>query len=227
LAVRGTILGTIAKLTEGEHGGNTSTLLRSWREAVRVDEDGDESYPRIDVEISVDAPVRQLKPLDYSDAFWMTICMGTVTQSSPLDGAVVKISSFIQNPEAARWIHESWWRRVNKASSALIQMLYGVSEEDIRGFNGLVSNAIYRRRLFVTSDNLGLMGTGPLSAQVGDAIALMEGASTPIIVRKDIGITAENGRRIPSWKVVGDSYVQGIMHGEGLSFGEMEEIILT
>ena len=51
----------------------------------------------------------------------------------------------------------------------------------------------------------GYMGLAPFTARVGDKVCLLEGAQFPIILRP-------NG---DSWTLVGESYIHGIMDGEG------------
>jgi Heterokaryon incompatibility protein (HET) len=73
------------------------------------------------------------------------------------------------------------------------------------------------RRLFTTAKNL--MGGGPKSVQCGDSIWILPGAKLPFILRQ-----LENG----NYKVVGEAYVHGMMHGEaiGLEGFNMREIVL-
>lgn len=62
-------------------------------------------------------------------------------------------------------------------------------------------------RLFRTEH--GLLGLGPLSLQEGDEVWVLPGATVPIVLRKT--------SKINRYRVVGDSYVHGLMHGEALS----------
>ncbi|KAK7211997.1 hypothetical protein V2G26_019175 [Clonostachys chloroleuca] len=66
-----------------------------------------------------------------------------------------------------------------------------------------IRDATMRRLLFFTVK--GYMGLAPLTAQVGDKVCLLKGAQFPIILRP-------NGDH---WIVVGESYIHGIMDGEG------------
>jgi hypothetical protein len=59
------------------------------------------------------------------------------------------------------------------------------------------------RRLFVTQ--AGLLGLGPDSAEVGDAIYIIPGASTPFVLRR---------KTKKQHQIIGECYVHGIMDGE-------------
>lgn len=64
------------------------------------------------------------------------------------------------------------------------------------------------RRLFRSKN--GFLGVGAKGLKVDDQIWILAGKSTPVILR-----SLENGH----FKFVGEAYVHGIMHGEGLEFG--------
>lgn len=79
-----------------------------------------------------------------------------------------------------------------------------------------------KRRLFYTEK--GYLGLGPASAAIGDKVCILPGAAGPFVCRKDQGegvkseinaVEADLGgiRRL---RLVGESYVHGIMHGEAL-----------
>lgn len=78
----------------------------------------------------------------------------------------------------------------------------------IRRFSALVHRASGWRSFFVTKN--GLMGIGPATAAVGDLVCVVEGATVPLILRKWDG----EGQDI-RYKFVGESYVHGLMDGEG------------
>ncbi|KAI0974681.1 heterokaryon incompatibility protein-domain-containing protein [Xylaria arbuscula] len=65
------------------------------------------------------------------------------------------------------------------------------------------------RALYITEK--GYMGLGPWNAKVGDVIAVLDGGKTPFLLRQ-----------IPTserFKLVGETYVRGIMGGEALDMG--------
>ncbi|KAI0469913.1 heterokaryon incompatibility protein-domain-containing protein [Xylariaceae sp. FL0804] len=61
------------------------------------------------------------------------------------------------------------------------------------------------RRLLQT--NLGLIGLGPPATRAGDTVAILRGSTVPFVLRP-----VDDG----SWRLVGDSYVHGIMEGEAV-----------
>jgi hypothetical protein len=65
-----------------------------------------------------------------------------------------------------------------------------------------------QRRIFRTKK--GYIGLAPEFAQEGDRIGLFKGGAVPLVMRPDGG----------RWKLVGDSYVHGIMTGEAFKEGE-------
>ena len=65
------------------------------------------------------------------------------------------------------------------------------------------------RRFFVTKK--GYFGLGPKEGAPGDRVAVMFGLEVALLVRNQYG---DAGR--PIWKVLGETYVHRIMHGEVL-----------
>lgn len=72
----------------------------------------------------------------------------------------------------------------------------------------------YFRRCF-TTESKGYIGIGPRSLQRGDGVFVLKGGRVPFILRK----IADN-----TYKLVGECYVHGIMHGEALQ-GKTFELI--
>ena len=64
------------------------------------------------------------------------------------------------------------------------------------------------RRFFRSND--GFLGVGPRSLKVGDQIWIPAGKGCPVILR-----SLETG----NFAFLGEAYVHGIMHGEGLELG--------
>ncbi|GAB1318313.1 Heterokaryon incompatibility domain-containing protein [Madurella fahalii] len=89
-----------------------------------------------------------------------------------------------------------------------------------------------KRKLFVTEK--GYLGLGPASTAVGDMVCILPGAAGPFVFRKDegggIGLDDDNVDvecgEIRKLRLVGESYIHGIMHGEAVEAGGavMEEI---
>ncbi|KAF2471045.1 uncharacterized protein BDR25DRAFT_29912 [Lindgomyces ingoldianus] len=65
-----------------------------------------------------------------------------------------------------------------------------------------------KRRLFRTQHNY--LGTGPRSLREGDEVWVLDGASVPFILRR-----SPTG----NYKLIGEAYVHGVMHGELLGMG--------
>ncbi|KAH8165119.1 hypothetical protein CIB48_g3122 [Xylaria polymorpha] len=65
---------------------------------------------------------------------------------------------------------------------------------------------IYNQRLVKTSK--GYLGLVPHDAEIGDEVALLAGGKSPFLVR---------GNGDGQWKLVGDCYIEGLMHGEDIS----------
>jgi len=77
------------------------------------------------------------------------------------------------------------------------------------------------RQAFVT-DN-GYAGLTFPETMEGDAVCIFLGANTPFILRKNL---SREGEQV-TYQLVGESYVYGLMDGEGLEMGKVEEIVLT
>lgn len=71
-------------------------------------------------------------------------------------------------------------------------------------FHSYFRNTIDRTRV-LASTSKGYVGWIPETARLGDTVALLAGAPFPFILRK---------RPDGYFSVVGDAYIQGIMHGE-------------
>lgn len=75
------------------------------------------------------------------------------------------------------------------------------------------SNQNWGTRIFATEDNF--LGTGVPGMQVGDILCIIYGASCPQILREVKG----TGNHL----LIGECYVPGLMHGEGLDLGLPEQ----
>jgi hypothetical protein len=77
--------------------------------------------------------------------------------------------------------------------------------------------ADYEQRVLILTE-MGLLGMGPLESQAGDVVWVLAGSRTPVLLRK-----ATEGR----WKLIGEVYIHGIMHGEVTDWGRpLEDILL-
>jgi hypothetical protein len=77
-----------------------------------------------------------------------------------------------------------------------------------------VQSVIWNRKFLVTKTN-GLIGLAPLDAHVEDIICILYGCSVPVLLR------AVDGGRY--FHLVGEIYLHGMMNGEALAGGLMEE----
>ena len=76
-------------------------------------------------------------------------------------------------------------------------------------------------RIFTTQGQY--LGLGPFNINNSEEICIIRGAVTPFILRKNDSMS-ETGK--PIYELVGECYIHGLMHGEGLEFGPEEEIVL-
>jgi hypothetical protein len=84
------------------------------------------------------------------------------------------------------------------------------------------------RVLFTTAD--GYAGLGPPGLKKGDRICIILGAATPFIIRenelrdrlRDEGVANGDGIFV----LVGECYIHGLMGGEGMTMGEVRDIVL-
>ena len=78
------------------------------------------------------------------------------------------------------------------------------------------------RRVFLTTDNQ-LLGQGPEDIQAGDQVYVLQGALTPVILRKTSQDTAQK-----TFRLVGEAYVHGYMHGKAMEReSEFEHVMLV
>jgi len=82
---------------------------------------------------------------------------------------------------------------------------------------GLQVNTMARK--FVVTDR-GFIGFAPTTSEKGDVIALLYGGKTPFVLRT----TSKSSHMETHYNLIGDSYIDGIMHGEAVeaSLGKVE-----
>jgi hypothetical protein len=119
-------------------------------------------------------------------------------------------SLFVNEPEDSKYGLQSYRQRFTEIMERLFEGTYspmGLAplQHEIEASSGNV------RRLFKTSGQL--MGIGPKSIQVGDEVWILAGANVPFILRGLDG--GGKGHRL-----VGETYVHGIMHGDPTRHGK-------
>lgn len=88
-------------------------------------------------------------------------------------------------------------------------------------FGNIMRNKDPSRRLFRTKKNF--LGSGPEGVQAGDLVFIIPGASVPYILRSTFPKAARlsfirnsNSHAFNSYRLIGEAYVHGIMHGEAV-----------
>jgi hypothetical protein len=113
-------------------------------------------------------------------------------------------------------------RRHTSQDTSMIEKMFQLGDEcedeteEMREFTNLHYGVAAGRYFAVTEKRR--LSLVPMAAVMGDSVALLAGASVPIVLR----------RCIDGYKVIGDAYVHGIMDGEAWPIeGELEEIVLV
>ncbi|KAF1847680.1 uncharacterized protein K460DRAFT_426459 [Cucurbitaria berberidis CBS 394.84] len=89
--------------------------------------------------------------------------------------------------------------------------------DDIRLFHQSFLGATALRRFFITTG--GRMGLGPSSILPGDAMVILLGGDTPFSIRLNPGGTSNHST------LIGESYVHGLMDGEGVPANWKQKVI--
>lgn len=102
-----------------------------------------------------------------------------------------------------------------ESNSRMQARLVGRMDEDTTFQMQMLS--VCQNRRFAVTDK-GYLALVPHCAQLGDRIALFLGAPVPFVLRPTADII--QSRSIRKMQLVGDTYVHGIMDGEGMDFDE-------
>jgi len=182
-----------------------------------------------------------------SDVFWRTMIADQKDDHHPAPSSLsvpfkklifrwlIQLAGSHLQPDST--LPEQYIKKSFKNHSALVSQLdLKLSEPEYRDFvrlhetplelaghlgNGhdylVCFNQVYAwRRLFRTQK--GYLGVGPQSLEVGDVVVVLPGAGVPFVLR-----TAGDGR----WRLIGEGYVHGIMHGEALEMEGLKEMALV
>ena len=113
------------------------------------------------------------------------------------------------------------WKRGLQSRNVETTQSYDVrSMQDVRMFCHAYFAATKNRRFFTTRDRrIGLTSAGTCP---GDKICILLGGVTPFIIRQNANASPNHGTHL--WTLISEAYVHGLMDGEGLDMGEVEEI---
>ena len=90
-------------------------------------------------------------------------------------------------------------------------------------FLSAVESSLQFRSLFVTRS--GLLGLGPTTVVAGDVVAVLGGCKVPVVLRGVGGGGGGQGGK-KRYRLVGETYVHGIMDGEGVGYRGWEGDVL-
>jgi hypothetical protein len=89
-------------------------------------------------------------------------------------------------------------------------------------YEGLASEVISHRSFFITES--GRMGVGGKETKDGDMVVLVKGAALTLVLRK---ANLEQGDAKEKWILIGESYVDGLVYGEGWDEEKIVEFIVV
>jgi len=161
------------------------------------------------------------KTSTYYDAYWQTLCSSILPSRSNLwgPGEAVRDSEDLTQ----RSCHDAWWDwllNYDKDYERADSVNADFTGTELTAFDSHVSITTCLRRFFLSKDNQ-WMGFVPMDAEIGDIIALLEGGKVPYLLRPKTGM--DEGH----YEIIGDTYVHGIMYGEGWNPDLLQEIVLV
>lgn len=115
--------------------------------------------------------------------------------------------------------HDLWWFHEmcgfkKAASEDMKGQPRGLSQLHLR-CGELIMLCSIGRAFFISEK--GYFGLAPSAAQAGDQVCILAGGQTPYILRRAGEVVLPDSGIAPAFKVVGDAYVHGIMHGEAMA----------
>lgn len=152
----------------------------------------------------------------WKDAYWQTLCADLIAHLE------VTLRGFLPQDQLLKVCLELF--KVYRVWSGLSNTLIGHDKDAFanpatdptqpKAFGQIMFfvRGIQTRRLFLTQK--GYLGLGPRSLRPGDEIRLLAGGKTPFVMRPSKTIIS--GQHVSSCYLIGDAYIHGIMHGEGL-----------
>jgi hypothetical protein len=152
---------------------------------------------------------------------------------------LIKLQALFVTEEGGKADTPSWGEleRFHENPSYVMRVKNGEERSLVQPKDAAFTNSFRRRygkrKLFYTEK--GYLGLGPASAAIGDVVCIMPGADGPFVFRSDREGSVKleshpNGHeeedQTKRFRLIGESYVHGIMHGEALATGDfrLEEI---
>ncbi|KAI9651350.1 hypothetical protein NHQ30_001391 [Ciborinia camelliae] len=182
--------------------------FKQWYELVHREIHLEQLYP--------DSP----RAKSYSDALSQTFCMSLTWEFfTGNNSATEKRYKRVPKDSGAHRCYKAWWKSEIEGNPRGEQLWnVGITDSDILEFHSIVYIATHMRRLFIARKPRWI-GLAPMDAQVGDQIFLLEGGKLPYILRPT-GTKDE-------YRIIGDSYVHGIMDGEGWKPDDLQDVIVV
>lgn len=127
------------------------------------------------------------------------------------EATMVSLLSADQMRDPDPGLFQSWLYQVRNNDE-----LDGVGNE----FHRALGVARSGGKILFGTEEYGFLGYGPPGTQAGDALCILAGATTSFVLRPG------NGHGKQHWRLVGECYAQGLMHGEGLEMGERQSCVI-
>ena len=137
-------------------------------------------------------------------------------------------SALIDSPRLSQ-AFETWYKHhslsAGRSKSNLLRLHTPDFSDLLEPFDNIKNTSLSSRPVFGTAQKR-FLGFGPHGLLPGDTVCIIKGARIPFLLRPDTDTVRsgeQNGKR---WRLVGGCFVHGLMYGEGLSMGEMEEFVI-
>lgn len=207
LTVSGLLFDTISTIGEPRiywHQGDEH-IFAAWRNVSGLDRDPLASYPA-----AAGAAKTAL------DAYWRTLCLDK-SHEGGVDGEPKTFRDASDEWDAFH--HNEWWF---KQMLAVNHLPDPGSRSGARPdyhqtmYDQHIRNCTLSRAFFVSAK--GYFGLAPAGAVCGDSIYVLAGGRPPYVLRPSqapAGPPGDSGS-VPAMTLVGECYVQGIMHGEAV-----------
>ncbi|KAE9364093.1 HET-domain-containing protein [Stipitochalara longipes BDJ] len=135
-------------------------------------------------------------------------------------------NAFVKYQEDPEIYREGFTYRGLKGVDPLMDEIHRIAS-DAQEYKNPTVNCLPQRRFCITKD--GRMGLIPSDSQVGDIIGIFQGATVPFILRKTQPVDEERSEVVSNHEsliLVGESYVHGLMSGEGLKLAKHCDLVI-